>query len=113
MKKWIKQNRRFLNTPKSGCLGAVSWEVSCYQEKDHALISAARADNMSQEDIKKLPKKWAMDGSMEINRDAQTHYINRKANMRPVYAMQKELNDFVAECEAAIKDVEEGNNAKN
>ena len=99
MKKWTQQVRRFLNSPKSGCLGAVSWQVACYPER-----------KWNRKDKKwGAIKGWTMNGDITINDDAQTHYVERKAHLRPLYAMQKELNDFIYNCETALKDAEERN----
>ncbi len=108
MKKWIKRNRVFLNSPASGCFAGVSWSVELEQQRDWAGASDKEVDapdfNPSE-----LPKKWGVDAHLEVNREAMDHYVSRKANLRAVKNMQRELNEFVRLTEKAFKDAEKGN----
>lgn len=108
MKKWTKRNRVFLNAPSSGCFAGVAWQVSTHQERDWSGVSVSE-ETVDNFDPKKLPKKWTMNGSIEINREAQTHYVSRKGNLRALYKMQRELDQFIELCEKALKDAEKAN----
>ena len=89
MKKYTKKSRRFLNTPNSGCMGAMQWDV----------VVCAHWDK------KKYPDRLILEGNININREAQGHYVNRKADMLPIYRMRDELNAFIEACEQGIEDV--------
>jgi hypothetical protein len=108
MKKWTKRNRVFLNAPASGCFAGVAWSVALEEQVDwrHITDKEAAADDF---DPKKKPKKWVVDAHMEINREALEHYVSRKANLRALKNMQRELNRFVALCEKALRDAEKAN----
>lgn len=108
MKKWTERNRVFLNSPASGCFAGVAWSVELAQTPDWSGASAKLTDSLDF-DPKKLPKKWSVDAHIEINREAQEHYVNRKAHLRAVKHMQRELNEFIRLCEKALKDEEKGN----
>jgi hypothetical protein len=100
VKKWTKYNRRFLNFPKSNCLGAVSWEVSCY---------ASRGFDYELDKPKDEPKKYRWSGSLSINKEAMDHFCTRKGELHAVYAMRTELNKFIAAAEQAIDNKREWN----
>jgi hypothetical protein len=108
MKKWTKRNRVFLNSPASGCFAGVAWQVALERQIDWRCVTdqVVAADDY---DPKKQPHKWVLDAHIEINKEAQDHYVSRKANLRAVKIMQRELNTFVALCEKALKDAEEAN----
>ena len=84
-----KQNRRFLNTPKSRCMGAVSWHVTI----------APHWDKENHRD------KLCLDAEININKEATSQWVERKASMLPVYRMRDELNKFIEACEQGLEDV--------
>lgn len=96
-KQWSVRNRRFLNVPKSECMGAVSWAVHFRHERDYDLVT----------DKEKGPKKPTWNGCININKEARDQWVSRKAHMRSVYAMRTELNKFITACEKAIKEVKD------
>lgn len=102
MKKWEKYNRKFLNVPKSNCLGAVSWNVGITDNKIWCAKTHKHLDK----------REWTWGGTIIINREASDLYVSRKAHMRALYNMRTELNTFIEACEQAIKDVEEANAEK-
>lgn len=82
--------RKFVGN--GNCMGAVSWEVSYGEGWNH-----------------KKRDRWCFDAEFNVSDSAQGHYVSRKADLRPLYRMQKELNDFIEELESAVKAVEEHN----
>lgn len=90
MKKWRKTGRKFLN-PSKECTAAVMYvvEVSPHWNKKK--------------------DEFRMNGDLTMTRDATNHYVQRKADLRPLYNMQKELAVFIELCEIALKEVEEYN----
>ncbi len=109
MKKWSKRSRVFLNHPSTGCLGAVKWDVNVHQQRDWSALTILEEETISRKAVKKLPKTWGFNAEMEINRDAQTHFVSRKADLRALKTMQRELNEFIRLTEKALKDVEIAN----
>lgn len=91
MKKRTKRNRVFLNTPATECMAAVGWHVQVHKSWNPE------------------KKTMQMHGEITINQEGQTHYVSRKADLRALYNMRKELDRFINECETALKDVKEHN----
>jgi len=89
MKKYAKSSRRFLNTPKSGCMGASNWDVSIHSHWDE----------------ERYPDRYIMEANISINREANHHYVERKADLLPVYRLRDELLKFIEACEQGIDDV--------
>jgi len=108
MKKWTKRNRVFLNSPASGCFAGVAWSVALEQQTDWRSVTDKEIDS-ADFDPKKKPQKWAVDAHIEINREALDHYVSRKAHLRSVKNMQRELNRFIALSEKALRDAEKEN----
>jgi len=96
MKKIQKNSRRFLNTPSSGCLGAVSWSVGVTPHWNK----------------KKHPNEMTFDAEINVNGDAKGHYVERRAGLRPVKILYAEIGKFIQEAEAAL-DLMEKNNGKS
>ena len=101
-KGWIKRNRVFLNTPVSGCMAGVSWHVSLgYYKK--------RVKGDWDE------KSWTAtaDGNIGINEEGQRQYVERKADLRAIRNMRKELDAFESAMEQAMQEAEDHNNAQS
>lgn len=109
MKKWSKKKRVFLNHPSTNCLGAVAWDVNVHQQRDWSSLTITEEETISRKGIKKLPKTWGFNAEITINKDARSHFIHRKADLRALKNMQRELNEFIKVAEKAIADVEKGN----
>lgn len=99
-KGWTKRNREFLNVAGSGCMAGVSWNAS---------LSYMKKWDKKGEELIKDEYIACAEGEIEINREGQTHFINRKADLRPIRTMKRELLKFEEACEAALKEAEEYN----
>lgn len=99
MKKWNKKNRAFLNPNDKECLGAVSWFVSFSPSKPDAK--------------EKYFQKPIIEGSIAINREGSHHYICRKADMRAIQTMKRELCKFEDAMQQAFVDQESDKDAKS
>jgi hypothetical protein len=92
VKKWTKRNRRFLNSLDSGCVGAVSWEVT-FQPGDP-----------------ESKNKWGQtsdcDASLSINDEARHLYVTRRGHLRTLQNMRAELDKFEDACVQALADKE-------
>ena len=93
MKKWTKRNKQFVGAPT--CLGAVQWDVTV--DKGYCM------DKMDDTD------KYEVDANFQINEEARSHWVHRKADLRPMYKIQKNLNDFITTCEKALAETGEHN----
>lgn len=102
MKDRCVYNREFLNTAKSGCMGAVAWHVALKQQQSYEYFADGGY-------VEKGDKKWEVNACIDINRDAQSHYVSRRAHLRPLYKMHRQLTDFINACETALSEAEEGN----
>jgi hypothetical protein len=109
MKKWTKRRRVFLNYPSSGCAATCVWNVGVERSIAWGRLSDDECDAGITTKGRKLPREWSLSAELNISEDAQSHYIHRKADMRALYRMQKELDAFITATEQAFKDVEEGN----
>jgi len=90
MKKRMVVKRRFVG--KGTCMGAVSWMVGVRPQYG-----------------KKHKHLMCLDAELNINDEAQGHYIDCRKDMAPLYKMQRELNTFITECETALDDMEAHN----
>ncbi len=109
MKRWLKRKRVFLNYPASGCMATVGWHVGVSKGIAWGRLTDDECDAGITKKGRKLPKEWTMEAELNISEDGQSHYIHRRADMRALYRMQKELNAFITATEKAFSDVEEGN----
>ena len=109
MKKRTLRHRAFLNHPASDCLAVFGWRIDVEKTLDWQSISDKDMIENEEGSKKKLPKQWSVSADMNISKEARNYYINRKADMKAIYRMQKELNLFITECEKAFKDVEKAN----
>jgi len=93
-KGWRKSNKCFLQPPTNGCLAAVSWEAG-----------------VEYYGMKKGNDKWEAHVACELslNRDALSHWVSRKADLKPLRAMRRELDAFEEACSQAITEVEQYN----
>lgn len=98
-KGWTKRNRAFINTPATDCMAAVGWYVKL----------EFWADREKGEKTGKY--KANVDSSIDINREATHHYVSRKADLRALRNMRKELDAFEEACEQALMEAEEYNAA--
>ena len=108
MRKRTLRHRAFLNHPASDCLAVFGWRIDVEQTLSWLSDMDALCDD-DKDGKKKRAKEWCVSADMNISKEARNHYINRKADMKAVYRMQKELNLFITECEKAFKDVEKAN----
>ncbi len=108
VKAWTKRNITFLQPPSHGCFGAVAWRVAYIPPKD-----VPKKDQEFYEDdeltVSKRQAKARMDAECSINDEAQNHYVHRKADLRALQNMRRELNKFEETCEKAMQQVEEAN----
>jgi hypothetical protein len=93
MRRTRKARRKFVGNAE--CMGAVGWSVT--YGKGFFKKGSKQEGN------------WDWDGEFGVSRDASSHYVTRKADLKPLMRMQKELADFIKECEIALKKVEEHN----
>lgn len=106
-KGWVKRNRAFLNTPTSGCMAGVSWQVMLSYHKDYKELVNAKKENRDP-----LPIYMAeMEANININEEGRNQYVSRKADLRPLRVMRKELDAFESACEQALIEAEEYNAA--
>ena len=98
-KGWTKRNRVFLNTPSSGCLAGLSWRVT--------LRYCKRYDD----DEKLIEGKYKahVSGESQLNDEAKDHFVSRKADLRALRNMRKELDAFESALEQAFIEAEEYN----
>lgn len=102
-KGWTKRSRVFLNSPASGCMAGVSWYVILEYSKEW--------DNKA---LKRLDTYVAsVSSEIHINDEGQVHYISRKADLRPLRAMRKELDAFEEAVQQALTEAEEYNSGKS
>jgi len=90
MKKRLIVKRRFVGS--STCMGAVAWSVKVRPQFG-----------------KKCKHLMCMDGELNINDEAKGHYVDCRKDLSPLYKMQRELNQFIIECETALDDTEAHN----
>ena len=90
MRKRLKVSRKFVGI--GTCLGAVSWSVAVQPQygKKHKHLMCVEAE-------------------LSISDEAQSHYVDCTKDMAPLFKMQRELNEFILQCGAAIDDVETHN----
>ena len=97
-KGWIESNKEFLQPPKNPCMAAVGWEVGLefYADRD---------------DKGKKNGKYnaSVQAELSITDEAKNHYVNRKADLRPLRKMRKELDDFEDACIKALFEKEKYN----
>lgn len=86
-----KSRRKFLGP--ADCVGAIGWWVGVREHWDYI----------------NHPNKMMLEGEIRITDDAQTHWVSRKADVKPLYRMRDELDAFITELEQAFKDVEDHN----
>lgn len=101
-KGWVKRNRVFLNTPASECMAGVAWKASLGYYKKRVKGGWDK-------------KSWTAtaDGSIEINEEGQRQYVGRKADLRAIRNMRKELDAFESAIEQAMQEAEDYNNAQS
>lgn len=79
--KFKKQGRVFLNVLDKSCTAACVWQVEIWTYGD-AL------------NPKKKKTKPNIEAEFGVNREGQSFYVSRKADLRPLQALQRELNKF-------------------
>ena len=93
-KGWKKTGRKFVDGSKnSNCRGVVSWCVTYYPA----------------ETSEKIERSASFDADFGVNEEAQSHWITRKADLRPLRTIRAELDKFEDACLAAIEQVEKSN----
>ena len=98
-KGWVKRNRAWINSPASGCMAGVSWYVSLEYHREWDRQVKERMDTYTA----------SVNSEIEINDDAQRHYVSRKADLRPLRAMRKELDAYEETALQALTEAEEYN----
>lgn len=93
MKEVNKFKRTFIG--RGTCTGAVYWSANVSKSYDQ----------------KKYPGKMTCGGEFGVNKDGMSHWVESRKDMRAMYRLQKELNDFICMMEAALDDVEAHNKA--
>jgi len=91
MKKWTKRERKFLN-PSKDCLAAVSWHVD---------FTPGKPDSEH-----KWNRKTWIEAELSVTDEGKAHFVTRRADLRPVRNMIKELQAFEAMCTKAFDDKE-------
>jgi hypothetical protein len=74
----LKQGRAFLNTPKSNCTAAVRWNASL----DYWEVKASEGI------------KARVNGEIALTEEALSHWVGRKADLRALRNMRRELDAF-------------------
>jgi len=94
-KGWRKASKKFLQPPNNDCMAAVGWTVSLeyWEQKEKGTWEACAHGEMSQTE------------------EARNHYVSRRADLRPVRAMRKELDAFEEYMLKAITEADEYNKA--
>jgi hypothetical protein len=95
MKKRVVKKRTWLNPTSTSCAAACFWNVQ-----------VDKAWNTNE-----FPNEYRVSGEFSVNDEGKSHYIDRKADMRPLYKLQEELRRFIDECELAILQVKEHNDS--
>lgn len=93
MKKWTRRSKKFIGP--ADCLAAVQWDVTV--SKDSYLKAIEDKDGLT------------LEANFCVNEEARSHWVSRKADLRPLYKVQKELNAFLKAAEEGLKKVEESN----
>lgn len=97
-KGWKKNNKCFLQSPTNPCLAVVGWEVSveyiAYDRKEDGKPTAYVSCEIS------------------ISDEGKHQYVSRKADLRPLRVMRRELDAFEEACLKAITEVEQYNCGK-
>ena len=96
-KGWVKRNVTFLQPPATSCMAAVSWRVCVeyWQQWDKS------------GDKKTVEYQCNVAAELNINDEAKAHYVGRKADLRPLRKMRKELDAFEDACVQALVEAEE------
>ena len=102
-KGWTKRNRAWLNTPASCCMAGVSWNAGDYYSKEWDKDLQTRDDKYT----------CVITAEISINDEAKNHYVSRKADLRPLRAMRKELDAFEEACLEACQEAEDYNNGES
>lgn len=91
-KGWRKSSKKFLQPPTNQCMAAVGWEVSLqfWEQRDGTWEASAH-------------------GELSQSREAENHYCNRRADLRPLRAMRKEIDIFEDHMMTAIMQADEYN----
>lgn len=98
-KGWRVSNKVFLQPPQNGCMAAVGWEVTLEYWNDCEKISGTKTGVY----------KANVHAELNLTDEAKGHYVNRKADLRPLRKMRKELDAFEDACVKAIGEAEEYN----
>lgn len=92
VKKWSKQNRIFLNAYDKGCTDVLLWSVDVFPsynpKKEHIAQYAAE---------------------FSVGERGVTLYATKKAELRPMVTLQREINKFNDAVEEAQRRCEEHN----
>lgn len=97
-KGWRVSSKTFLQPPQNGCMAAVGWEVQ------------VEYWNNRDDDKKKDGTYTAnVHAEMNLTDEAKGHYVQRKADLRPIRKMRKELDAFEDACVKAIAEAEDYN----
>lgn len=92
MKKATVSNRTWLNPIDKHCMAVVGWHVTIEPHWN--------------------PKKkgeFVLNGEFTTTKEARNYYVERKADLRPLHKMQRELNAFISECENKLAQIKENN----
>ena len=92
MKTRTRKHRVWLNSSKNNCMAALNWYVTVGWD-----WRKGNDDRLN------------LDAEFSVNDEGQTHWVTRRAELRPLYKVQKELNAFLTECEAQLTLIEEHN----
>ena len=60
-------------------------------------------------DEEKKKGEFVLNGEFTTTKEARNYYVERKADLRPLHKMQRELNAFVSRCEEALDLMKEHN----
>ncbi len=85
--KYNKESRVFLNARDKSCMAAVYWNVS----------------------VIVYDKKGEVDANFGVNKEGQHVYLSRRADLRPLQILQRELNKFNDAYDEAERVLEEFN----
>lgn len=94
-KGYTKRNITFLNTPKSGCMAAVSWSVQFYPREPY-----------KRGPLKGTYHKSEVEASITLNDEAQHHYISNRGDLKALHVMRRELDAFEDATLTALQDKE-------
>lgn len=109
-KGWVKREREWLNTPTAGCMAGVSWRVQLDYDENWNLMHNLTASGLkATEARKKAGYKAFVSAQIEINEEGRSHYVSRKADLRAIRRMRKNLDAFEDACQKAFDEAEEFN----